>query len=51
MKKKNRQYVGISLTVKAIMDKKGNVIESRSMVLDISKRKIDEQKLKDNQKL
>ena len=49
MKKKNGQYVWISLTVKAILDKEGNVIESRSMVLDITKRKNIEQKLKDYQ--
>jgi len=46
MKKKNGQYIWISLTVKQILDEDGNVIESRSMILDITKRKIAEMKSK-----
>ncbi|MFX1570745.1 MAG: PAS domain S-box protein [Promethearchaeota archaeon] len=45
MKRKNGELVWISLTVKAIKDHDGNVIESRSMVIDISKRMQIEQEL------
>jgi len=45
MKKKNGDPIWISLSVKPIFDLKGNVIESRSMVLDITDRKIAEEAL------
>ncbi|GAF80608.1 unnamed protein product, partial [marine sediment metagenome] len=49
MKKKNGDYLWISLSVKSILDEKGNAFESRSMVIDITKRKIAEQKLKESE--
>ncbi len=39
MKHKNGKSIWISLSVRPVLDPKGNVIESRSMVIDISERK------------
>jgi signal transduction histidine kinase len=50
MKKKNGEPLWISLSVKPIFDSKGNVIESRSMILDITDRKITEDALKSSEK-
>ncbi len=50
MKKKSGESFWISLTVKPILDQSGNVIESRSMVIDINKRKEAEEKLKKSEK-
>ena len=50
MKKKNGETIWVSLTVKPILDKSGEVIESRSMVIDINDRKKAEQKLKESEK-
>jgi len=46
MKKKNGKPIWVSLSVKPIFNNEGEVIESRSMVLDISDRIKAEQKLK-----
>jgi len=46
MKKKNGNLVWISLTVNPILDNKENIIESRSMIIDISKRKENEESLR-----
>jgi len=46
MQKKNGGLVWISLTVNPILDQKSKIIESRSMVVNISKRKKAEQELK-----
>ncbi|MFX1557897.1 MAG: PAS domain S-box protein, partial [Promethearchaeota archaeon] len=46
MMRKNGEPVWISLSVKPIIDKDGNVVESRSMVIDITERKIAENTLK-----
>lgn len=46
MMKKNGEPVWISLSVKPIFDKDGNVIESRSMLIDITERKVTENALK-----
>jgi len=45
MKHKSGKPVWISLTVNSVKDKKGNITESRSMVIDITKRKLAELKL------
>ena len=45
MKKKNGQSIWVSLTVKPVFDQEGNIIESRSMVLDINERKLAQDKL------
>jgi len=49
MKHKNGEHLWISLSVKPILDKEGNIIESRSMLLDIGERKKAEQKLKESE--
>ena len=46
MQKKNGKPIWISLSVKPILDKNGNVIESRSMVSDITEHKKADQKVK-----
>jgi len=46
MKKKNGDLVWISLTINPILDNKENIIESRSMVIDISERKENEDSLR-----
>ncbi len=46
MKKKNGDLVWINLTVNPVLDNKGNVIESRSMVIDILKHKEYEETLR-----
>jgi PAS domain S-box-containing protein len=46
MRKKNGDPIWISLTMKAKFDSNGKVIESRSMVIDITERKIAENALK-----
>ncbi|MFX1595069.1 MAG: PAS domain S-box protein [Promethearchaeota archaeon] len=50
MKNKNGEPVWISLSVKPIFDDDGNVIESRSIVLDITERKNTEKALKESEK-
>lgn len=45
MKKRDGEYIWVSLSVKPILDPLGNVIESRSMVIEVTERKIAEQKL------
>ena len=45
MKNKNGDPLWVSLSVKPIIDPEGNVIESRSMVLDINERKLAQDKL------
>ena len=49
MKHKNGNDIWISLTVNSINNQKGQVVESRSMVIDISDRKKTEQKLKESE--
>ncbi len=39
MQHKNGNFVWVSLTIEPIRDQEGNIIESRSMVIDISERK------------
>ncbi len=51
MTHKNGHSVSVSLSVKPVMDRDGNVIESRSMVIDISGRKRLETQLRQAQKL
>ncbi|MHA2130718.1 MAG: PAS domain S-box protein, partial [Promethearchaeota archaeon] len=46
MKKKNGDNIWISLSVKPLLDAEGKVTESRSMVMDINKRKLAEKALK-----
>jgi PAS domain S-box-containing protein len=46
MKNKKGEPVWISLSVKPIYDQQGNVIESRSMILDINERKLAQEELK-----
>jgi len=48
MKKKSGENIWISLTVIPILDQAGNVIESRSMVLDINERKLAQEKLENS---
>ena len=50
MKRKNGEHIWVSLSVKPIIDKSGKVTESRSMVIDITERKIAEQKLRISEK-
>lgn len=50
MKKKNGQSIWVSLTVKPIFDQEGNIIESRSMVLDINERKLAQEELESSYK-
>jgi len=50
MKKKNGQSIWVSLTVKPIFDQEGNIIESRSMVLDINERKLAQEELENSYK-
>ncbi len=50
MKHKNGNTVWVSLSVKPIFDSDGRVIESRSMVLDITERKNTEEALKKSEK-
>ncbi len=49
MKRKDGKNIWISLSVKPVLDQKGDVVESRSMVIDISDRKKAEQKLKESE--
>lgn len=49
MKNKDGDPIWVSLWVKPIFDPEGNVIESRSMILDINKRKKAEEKLKESE--
>ena len=49
MKQKNENPIWISLTVKPVIDQAGQVIESRSLVIDITERKKAEQKLKESE--
>ncbi|MFX1397263.1 MAG: PAS domain S-box protein [Promethearchaeota archaeon] len=49
MKHKTGKYIWISLSIKPIIDNKGNVIESRSVVHDINDRKIAQQQLKNSE--
>ncbi|NVM35616.1 MAG: PAS domain S-box protein [Candidatus Lokiarchaeota archaeon] len=49
MKHKNGDPVWVSLSVKPIIDPDGKVIESRSMVLDITERKYTEEALKESE--
>ncbi|MFX1528279.1 MAG: PAS domain S-box protein [Promethearchaeota archaeon] len=51
MEKKNGERIWVSLSVKPIFDQSGKVIESRSMVIDITDRKNAEQKLRDSEQL
>ncbi|MFX1499304.1 MAG: PAS domain S-box protein [Promethearchaeota archaeon] len=51
MKKKDGECIWVSLSVKPIIDQSGNVIESRSMVIDITERKNAEQKLMASERL
>ena len=46
MERKSGELVWISLSVKPILNNKGEVVESRSMVLDITERKTAEKKLR-----
>ncbi|MCK4780716.1 MAG: PAS domain-containing sensor histidine kinase, partial [Candidatus Lokiarchaeota archaeon] len=50
MKNKKGDPVWVSLSVKPIFDPDGNVIESRSIVLDITERKNTEKALKESEK-
>ena len=50
MANKEGNLIWVSISVKPIFDSKGNVIESRSMVLDITDRKIAEEALKHSEK-
>jgi len=50
MQKKDGENIWISLSVKPKSDKEGNIIESRSMVINVSDRKEAEQKLKESEK-
>ena len=50
MKHKNGEPVWVSLSVKPIFDPNGIVIESRSIVLDITERKNTEEALKESEK-
>ena len=43
---KERKPIWVSLSVKPIFDSNGNVIESRSMILDINERKIAQEEVK-----
>lgn len=45
MKHKSGKLVWISLTVNSVKDKAGNITESRSMIIDITKRKLVDHKL------
>ena len=49
MRKKSGENIWISLTVVPILDQAGNVVESRSMVLNINERKEAEQKIKESE--
>jgi len=49
MKHKNGNPIWISLSVRPILDQTGNVIESRSMVIDITDRKKAEKALKESE--
>ena len=49
MKKKNGDLIWISLTVNSVLDPVGNVIESRSIVVDITERKRAEQVLRESE--
>ena len=48
MKRKDEKLIWIILSVKPIMDEQRHVIASRSMVIDITERKIVEQKLRES---
>ncbi|MBW2195679.1 MAG: PAS domain S-box protein [Deltaproteobacteria bacterium] len=49
MRRKTGESVWISLSVKPVKDRDGNVTESRSMVMDISERKRTEEALRDSE--
>lgn len=49
MKKKNGELIWISLTVNPIINDKGNIVETRSMVVNISERKKAEIQLKESE--
>ena len=48
MRKKSGENIWISLTVVPILDQAGNVVESRSMVIDINERKLAREKLENS---
>ena len=50
MKKKTGEFIWINLSINPVFDKTGNIIESRSMVVDIIENKEIEQKLKESEK-
>ena len=50
MKDKSGKIIWVILTVKPLLDPNGNVIESRSMIIDIDRRKKAEEKLKKSEK-
>lgn len=50
MRRKNGEIIWVSLNVNPVINDSGEIIESRSIVLDITDRKITEQKLKDHAK-
>jgi len=50
MKRKNGEVIWISLTVNPIINEKGNIVESRSMVVNITERKNAERKLIESEK-
>ena len=50
MKRKNGEVIWISLTVNPIINDKGNIVESRSMVVNITERKKSEHKLIESEK-
>jgi len=50
MKRKNGESIWVNLTVDSIKDQIGNIIESRSIVIDITERKKAEQSLLKSQK-
>jgi len=51
MKHKNGNPIWISLTVEAVKNQEGLIIESRSMVIDITSRKLIEEELRENERL
>jgi len=50
LKKRNGENIWVSLSVTPILDQSGKVIEARSIVLDINKRKLAEKALKNSEK-
>ncbi|MBY8990944.1 MAG: PAS domain-containing sensor histidine kinase [Candidatus Lokiarchaeota archaeon] len=49
MKRKNGDIIWVSLTVNPVISDSGEIIESRSIIIDISERKKAEQKLKESE--